>query len=77
MEAAREVSELPIVEMSCPLHISEKLRLRKTANGDGFVLGTVMAAAIDALSFEAVYRGFTVWKYLEESVKANQLDRFL
>src|SRR5512136_598903 len=34
MEAAREVKAEPMVETSCAVHIMEKLRLRKTANGD-------------------------------------------
>jgi hypothetical protein len=35
MEAAKEVSELPMVSTSWPVHIREKLRRRKTANGEG------------------------------------------
>src|ERR1044071_4495530 len=34
MEAASEVRALPMVEMSCPVQSSEKLRLRKTANAE-------------------------------------------
>jgi hypothetical protein len=41
MEAAREVSALPIVEISCAVHISEKSRRRKTANGEGVVVSAM------------------------------------
>jgi len=34
MEAASDVSALPIVEMSCPVHIKEKLRFLKMAKGE-------------------------------------------
>ena len=34
IEAASEVSALPIVEISCADHIRLKLRLRKMANGE-------------------------------------------
>jgi hypothetical protein len=37
IEAAREVSELPIVEISWAVHKKEKSRLRKTANGEIFL----------------------------------------
>lgn len=44
IEAAREVSEQPIVSTSCPVHNNAKLRLRITANGEG-----VAVSAIDFL----------------------------
>jgi hypothetical protein len=34
MDAASEVRALPIVETSCPVQRREKLRFRKTANGE-------------------------------------------
>src|SRR5512136_237357 len=35
IDAASEVSALPMVDTSWPVHIKVKLRLRKTANGEG------------------------------------------
>jgi hypothetical protein len=48
MDAAREVSELPMVEMSCPAHSSVKFRLRKMAKGDGALatLSMVIASSL-------------------------------
>jgi hypothetical protein len=34
IEAARDVRAEPMVEMSSPIHMKEKLRFRKTAKGD-------------------------------------------
>ena len=47
MEAASEVSALLAVETNWPIHIKAKLRLRKTANGDG--TGDESRAALDAM----------------------------
>jgi len=35
IEAAREVTEEPMVEISWPVHINEKFRLRNTVKGEG------------------------------------------
>jgi hypothetical protein len=34
IDAAKDVSEYPMVETNCPVHKNVKLRLRKTAKGD-------------------------------------------
>ncbi|MBI4787207.1 MAG: hypothetical protein HY782_09195 [Chloroflexi bacterium] len=43
IEAASDVSELPTVEISCPLHNKVKLRLRKIANGEGVIVSAAVA----------------------------------
>jgi hypothetical protein len=48
MEAAREVSESPMVETNCPVHKKVKLRFRKTAKGDDD------PAAVDVISMPSL-----------------------
>ena len=48
MEAAKEVNAVPIVEMSWPVHIFPKFRLRKTEKGD--IRGADAAAVLMGFS---------------------------